>query len=66
MNATFTLPGDIASARALAQAFGPLQCASDDPSDGAALLAAQANFDVRLPGWCHCHRDAEQQIPAGR
>jgi hypothetical protein len=52
----FTLPSTstIASARALANAFGPLVCASDDPNDPPALLAAQANYDTRAPGWCRC------------
>lgn len=36
----FSLPGTIESARALAKAFGPLLCASDDPADLPALLAA--------------------------
>jgi hypothetical protein len=51
---TFTLPNTIESARALARAFGPLLCASDDPTDPPALLAAQANYDVREPGECVC------------
>ena len=56
MNAqALTLPGTIASARALANAFGPLVCASDDPNDPPAILAAQANYDTRAPGWCQGH-----------
>ena len=51
----FTLPATIDSARCLAAALGPLLCASDDPQDPAALLAAQANHDIRQPGRCTCH-----------
>ena len=61
MNATsFTLPGTIQSATALAQAFGPMFCASDDPHDPAALLAAQANYNIRASGWCCCNPRPEQ------
>lgn len=51
---TFSLPGTIESARALARSFGPLLCSSDDPADPPALLAAQANYDTKQPGWCLC------------
>ena len=62
MNATaFNLPGTIESARALARAFGPLLCASDDPNDPPAMLAAQANHDTLAPGWCQCRHDSQTE-----
>lgn len=51
----FTLPATIESARFLAATLGPLLCASDNPHDPAALLAAQANHDIRQPFRCTCH-----------
>lgn len=61
MNATsFTLPGTIASATALARALGPMLCASDEIADPAALLAAQANYHIRAAGWCCCNPQPEQ------
>jgi hypothetical protein len=57
---SFTLPGTIASATALARAFGPMLCASDDPADPAALLAAQANYRTLAPGWCRGHADPRE------
>jgi hypothetical protein len=61
---TFTLPGTIESARALAKAFGPLLCASDDPNDPPALLAAQANYNIKAPGWCKGHPFDRKDEPA--
>ena len=51
---SFNMQGTIESARALARAFGPLLCASDDPNDATARLAAQANHVTLAPGWCQC------------
>jgi hypothetical protein len=59
----FTLPGTIEAARALAKALGPLLCASDDSADLPAILAAQANHDIREPGWCKGHVHADHREP---
>lgn len=63
MTDSVSLPGDIATARALANAFGPLQCASDDPADPPAILAAHANYQIRQPGWCRCAECPPDQPP---
>ena len=56
MNAlTFTVPGTIEVARSLTRLLGPLVCAGDDPNDPPGILAAQANYDIRLSGWCQGH-----------
>lgn len=63
MNTTiFNLPGTIESARALARALGPLVCASNNPNDPTALLAAQANHDIRVAGWCECKYPSCDQV----
>jgi hypothetical protein len=61
---SFTLPGTLASARALARAVGPLLCASDDPDNPAALLAAQANYELLRGGWCPGHAGEPDKQPA--